>query len=78
MGIEVIFLVLAILVVAFGIGVVIISRRNAGRGTPPMSRTTRPAAPPPRPDGGSGDTGTLVEERPDELVEPEPEAEPEA
>jgi fused signal recognition particle receptor len=72
MGIEVIFLILAVLVVAFGIGVVVLNRRNAGRVAPPPSRVSPPAAPPPRPDGDTG-TGTLVEERPDDLVEPEPE-----
>ena len=60
MGIEVIFLILAVLVVAFGIGVLVVSRRNAGRTTPPPTPPSRPAAPPPRPEGGS----TLVEERP--------------
>ena len=75
MGIEVIFLILAILVVAFGIGVVVVSRRNAGRTTPPPLRTTRPSAPPPRA-GGDGPTGALVEQRPDDLVELELEPEP--
>ncbi len=74
MGIEVIFLILAILVVAFGIGVVVVNRRKVAGGAPPTSRTTRPAAPPPKSDGAAA--GTLVEERPDELVEPEPEPEP--
>jgi len=76
MGIEVIFLILAVLVVAFGIGVVVVNRRNASRSAPPASRTARPAAPPPRPDGGAP-AATLVEERPEELVEAEPEPEPE-
>ena len=75
MGIEVIFLILAVLVVAFGIGVVVVSRRNAGRTTPPPLRTTRPSAPPPRA-GGDGPTGALVEQRPDDLVELELEPEP--
>lgn len=75
MGIEVIFLILAILVVAFGIGVVVVSRRNAGRTTPPPLRTARPSAPPPRA-GGDGPTGALVEQRPDDLVELELEPEP--
>jgi len=71
MGIEVIFLVLAILVVVFGIGVLVVNRRNAGRAAAPPSRVTPPAAPPPKPDGDAA-AGTLVEERPEELVEPEP------
>ncbi len=73
MGIEIIFLILAALVIAFGTGVVVVSRRRTANRTPPTSRAARPSAPPPR----STVTGTLVEERPDELVEPEPEAEPE-
>ena len=73
MGIEIVFLILAVLVIAFGIGVVVVGRRNTADRTPPNSRPVRPAAPPPR----SGATGTLVEERPDELVEPEPDEEPE-
>jgi fused signal recognition particle receptor len=70
MGIEVIFLILAVLVVAFGIAVVVVNRRNAGRTAAPPARPSRPAAPPPRPDGpeGGASTGTLVEERPDEVV----------
>ena len=71
MGIEVIFLILAVLVVAFGIGVVIVNRRNATRSAPPTSRATRPASPPPRSDGDAS-AGTLLEERPEELVEVEP------
>ena len=72
MGIEVIFLILAVLVVAFGIGVVVVNRRNAGRSAAPPTRATPPAAPPPRPDGDAA-AGTLVEERPEESVAPEPE-----
>ena len=75
MGIEVIFLILAVLVVAFGIGVVVVSRRNAAREAPPAARPTRPSVPPPRPEAGPGAEGaggaTLVEEPPEELVEPE-------
>ena len=77
MGIEVIFLILAVLVVAFGIGVVVVSRRNAARGPAPATRAERPTVPPPRPEEGPGAEGaggaTLVEERPEELVEAEPE-----
>ena len=67
MGIEIIFLILAALVIAFGIGVVVVSRRRTASRTPPTSQAARPSAPPPR----SAATGTLVEERPGELVEPE-------
>ncbi len=73
MGIEVIFLILAVLVVVFGIAVVVVNRRNAGRAAAPPARPTRPAAPPPRPEGPDGGpaTGTLVEERPDAVIEEE-------
>jgi fused signal recognition particle receptor len=70
MGIEIIFLILAVLVIAFGVGVVVVSRRNTANRTSPTSRTTRPAAPPPKADG-DGPTGTLLEERPDQVVETE-------
>jgi fused signal recognition particle receptor len=76
MGIEIIFLILAVLVIAFGIGVVVVSRRNTATGTTPSSPAVRPAAPPPRSEGGAS-TGTLVEERPAEVGEPEPVVEPE-
>jgi fused signal recognition particle receptor len=68
MGIEIIFLILAVLVVAFGVGVVVLNRRREGVQQPP----TRPVAPPIK--AGS----TLVEDRPvtdasvDELVVEEP------
>ncbi len=42
MGIEIIFLILAVLVVAFGIGVVVLNRRREGVQQPPA----RPVAPP--------------------------------
>ena len=58
MGFEVIFLILAVLVLAFGVGVVVVNRRRAGSQAAPPARTTAPGAPPPR----SG--GTLVEDRP--------------
>ncbi len=76
MGIEVIFLVLAILVVVFGIGVLVVTRRNAARTGAPPSGITPPAAPPPRADVDAA-AGTLVEQRPEKAVEPEPEVEPE-
>ncbi len=75
MGIEVIFLILAVLVVAFGIGVVVVNRRNAGRTASRPSRGVRPEAPPPRTDRDAS-TGVLVEERPGELDEPEVDEEP--
>jgi fused signal recognition particle receptor len=73
MGIEVIFLILAVLVVVFGIAVVVVNRRNTGRTAAPPARPSRPAAPPPRPEGpdGGAATGTLVEERPDAVIEEE-------
>jgi fused signal recognition particle receptor len=75
MGFEVIFLVLAVLVLAFGIGVVIMSRRNAARSDRPPVPPSSPESPPPR---GDRSTGTLVAEPPDTSVEPaiEPVAEP--
>ena len=72
MGIEVIFLILAVLVVAFGIGVVVFNRRNAARSAAPTAPPSRPAAPPPKLDDDGATGATLVEERPEELVEPEP------
>jgi fused signal recognition particle receptor len=85
MGIEILFLILAIAVVVFGIGVIVVSRRNAASTSAPPARPTRPTIPPPEPDtepdtelGAHGDV--LVVEPPvdesvevDELVEAEPE-----
>ena len=62
MGIEVVFLILAVLVVAFGIGVVVVNRRRTAAGTARPQRPTPPSTPPPRATG----TGTAVEERPAE------------
>ena len=76
MGIEVIFLILAVLVVAFGIGVVVVNRRTAGRTAPPPTRPIRPTAPPSGPDRDAAG-GTLVAERPDQPVEAEAVPEPE-
>jgi fused signal recognition particle receptor len=73
MGFEVIFLVLAVLVVAFGIGVLVVSRRNARRAERPPAPTTTPETPPPR---GDRPAGTLVAEPPDTIVEPVVEAPP--
>jgi fused signal recognition particle receptor len=60
-------------VVVFGIAVVVVNRRNTGRTAAPPARPSRPAAPPPRPEGpdGGAATGTLVEERPDAVIEEE-------
>ncbi len=79
MGIEILFLILAIAVVAFGIGVIVVSRRNAASTSAPPARPARPATPPPEPDGEAGG-GVLVAEPPVEEapveVEPEPVAPP--
>ncbi len=75
MGIEILFLILAIAVVAFGIGVIVVSRRRAASTSAPPVRPPRPATPPPQStDDADGDV--LVAERPDELVEVEVEPEP--
>ena len=76
MGIEVVFLILAVLVVAFGIGVVVVNRRRTAAGTARPQRPISPSTPPPRTPGTG--TGTAVEERPldTDLVEP-PVVEPE-
>ncbi len=68
MGIEVVFLILAVLVVAFGIGVIVVNRRRTAAGAARPQRPIPPATPPPRPSGG---TGTAVEERPVEAELPE-------
>jgi len=74
MGIEILFLILAIAVVAFGIGVIVVSRRNSSSTSAPPARPTRPTTPPPE---TAGDGDVLVAEPPvDELVEPELDAEP--
>ena len=58
MGFEVIFLILAVLVVVFGIGVVLVNRRRAGTlQPPPQQQRSERTQPPPG--------GTLVEERPE-------------
>jgi fused signal recognition particle receptor len=78
MGIEILFLILAIAVVAFGIGVIVVSRRSAASTSAPPARPARPATPPPEPDR---DRDVLVAEPPVEEppveeapveVEPEP------
>jgi len=73
MGIEILFLILAIAVVAFGIGVIVVSRRNAASTSAPPARPARPATPPPEPGRADGDL--LVAEPPVEevpVVEVEP------
>ena len=71
MGIEILFLILAIAVVAFGIGVIVVSRRNAAATKAPPARPERPTTPPPEiePDAEGG-AGVLVEEPPVEIAEP--------
>jgi fused signal recognition particle receptor len=73
MGIEILFLILAIAVVAFGIGVIVVSRRRAASTSAPPARPARPATPPPEPGVPDGDV--LVAEPPVEeapVVEVEP------
>ena len=73
MGIEILFLILAVAVVAFGIGVIVVSRRNSASTSAPPARPARPTTPPP--EAAEGDV--LVAERPvEEVVEPELEPEP--
>jgi fused signal recognition particle receptor len=73
MGIEILFLILAIAVVAFGIGVIVVSRRNAASTSAPPARPPRPATPPPEPGGRDADVLVVeppVEEAPAVEVEP--------
>ncbi len=68
MGIEILFLILAIAVVAFGIGVLVVSRRSSAPTSAPPTRPARPTTPPPEP---SAEGDVLVAEPPvEELVEP--------
>ena len=70
MGIEILFLILAIAVVAFGIGVVVVNRRKSAATQAPPPRPARPTTPPPEIEPEvEGGTDVLVEERPVE-VEP--------
>jgi fused signal recognition particle receptor len=74
MGIEILFLILAIAVVAFGIGVLVVSRRSSAPTSAPPTRPARPTTPPPEPTAG-GDV--LVAEPPvEEFLEPEIAPEP--
>jgi fused signal recognition particle receptor len=74
MGIEIVFLILAVFVVAFGIGVVVLNRRREGVQAPPQRSVAKPASPPPGVDAPSGDTSVA-----EPVIEPvaEPVAEPE-
>jgi fused signal recognition particle receptor len=72
---EWIFLVLAVLVVAFGIGVLVVSRRRGATAPQPSRPAAQPRTPPPLVDGGPGDDlfegeVDVLEVEPD-LVEPE-------
>ena len=49
MGIEILFLILAIAVVAFGIGVLVVSRRSSAPTSAPPARPARPTTRPPEP-----------------------------
>ena len=61
MGIEIIFLILAVLVIAFGVGVVVLNRRREGVQAPSQRTAAQPAAPSrPADELSTGDT--LVEE----------------
>jgi fused signal recognition particle receptor len=71
MGIEFLFLILAVLVVAFGIGVIVVSRRNAARDAAAATRTTAPTVPPPRPVRPGGDPIVEPSTIEPEIVEPE-------
>jgi fused signal recognition particle receptor len=73
MGIEILFLILAIAVVAFGIAVVVVNRRKAATPSAPPTPSAAPTTPPPRETGGGAAAGTAVEERVDIEVEEAPE-----
>lgn len=84
MGIEVVFLILAVLVIAFGLGVVIVNRRRASVAAPPqrpsVPPSTRSTSPTPAGDVDVDDDVTVdgdvaVDERP-AVVEAEPESAP--
>ena len=71
MGIEILFLILAIAVVAFGIGVIVVSRRSAASRSTPPTATTRSTVPAPPPQSSDGPDGDVL------VAEPEPELAPE-
>ena len=72
MEIQWLFLILAVLVLVFGVGVVLLNRRRMGTGAPPAVRPAPPAAEPTAdaPDGAVPDGAVVVEEPP--VAEPEP------
>ena len=74
MGIEFLFLILAVAVVVFGIGVLVVSRRNAARTRPAPTRPVPPVVPPPQPGSPTVADPTVVEPEvvEPEVVEPEP------
>ncbi|MET0908709.1 MAG: signaling recognition particle receptor family protein, partial [Ilumatobacteraceae bacterium] len=61
MGIEFLFLILAVLVVVFGIGVLVVSRRSAARKDATIDRPAVPGVPPPRPGSTALVEPTVVE-----------------
>jgi fused signal recognition particle receptor len=71
MGIEFLFLILAVVVVVFGIGVLVVSRRNAARDAAAATRTTAPTVPPPRPVRPGSDTIVEPATTEPDTIEPE-------
>ncbi|HSP28544.1 MAG TPA: signal recognition particle-docking protein FtsY [Ilumatobacteraceae bacterium] len=72
MGIEMLFLILAIAVVVFGIGVLVVSRRKAASTSAPSARPARPTTPPPEPPAGPDGDLLVVEPEVEPELEPEP------
>ena len=65
-AVEILLLVLAVLVVVFGIGVVVLNRRREAQGAAPTAPPQRPAAPPPR--DGDVKPGSILDQRGDTAV----------
>ncbi len=65
-AVEILLLVLAVLVVVFGIGVVVLNRRREAQGSAPAAPPQRPAAPPPR--DGETKPGSILDQRGDTAV----------
>ncbi len=65
-----IFLILAVVVLLFGVGVVLVNRRRTGGPQAPTRPVPRPTAPPPRTDTAVGEPGDTMVAEP-EVVEPE-------